>query len=252
MRVVIVDDEPLARRGVQARLARHADMQIVETCGSGREAVTAIRNLAPDLVFLDVQMPDMNGFEVLRQVPPSPLPIVIFMTAYDQYATRAFEVHALDYLLKPIDDLRFSESVELARARVAAASTSGMENRLRELLQQMEKANHEGAYQTRFSVRSGRRITIVQVEDIDWIQAADDYVTLHVGNHSHLLRQTMNQIEQQLNPERFIRVHRSTIVQASRIRELVSVENREFLLQLTNGTKLKTSRKYSDRIERWL
>jgi two-component system, LytTR family, response regulator len=252
VRVVVVDDEPLARGGVTARLGRIPDVQVVAECGNGKHAVTAICDLRPDLVFLDVQLPDLSGFDVLRKIPAAKLPFVIFLTAYDQYALEAFNVHALDYLLKPIDDMRFTRALERARAQMKNASAQEIECRIRELLEQVDKTDAGPAYETRFAVRTGRRIAIISVEDIDWIEATGDYVTLHVGNHSHLLRQTMNRLESQLNPDDFIRVHRSAIVHASRICELETLPNREYLLRLTNGTKLRTSRRFSDRIDRWL
>jgi two-component system LytT family response regulator len=252
VRVVIVDDEPLARRGVKARLAQHPDIQVVAECSTGRTAVTALVDHTPDLVFLDVQMPDLSGFEALRKIPANKLPFIIFLTAYDRYAVDAFELHALDYLLKPIDDARFSMALEYARSQIKARSVAEIESRLRELLQHVDNGKTSMPYETRFAVRSGRRTAIVSVDDIDWIEASGDYVTLHTSTRSHLLRETMNRLEQQLNPTQFLRIHRSAIVQASRICELVSLENREYLLRLTNGTTLKASRNFSERIDRWL
>lgn len=251
MRVLIVDDEPLARRGVRSRLRKHSDVEIVAECATGKAAIAAIRERCPNLVFLDIQMPDISGFEVLRSLEPGELPVVIFLTAYDQYALDAFSVHALDYLLKPIDDARFESALDHARARIEKHDPPGLERRIRELLK--DAGGREAArYETRFSVRTGQRIVVVSVNEIDWIEACGDYVSLHVGNRSHLLRQTMNKMETQLDPARFLRIHRSTIVQTSRIRELVALDNREFLLRLTDGKELKTSRSYSDRIEKWL
>jgi two-component system, LytTR family, response regulator len=251
MRVVIVDDEPLARRGVRSRLRKHSDIEIVAECATGKAAITAIRERSPNLVFLDIQMPDISGFEVLRSLEPNELPMVIFLTAYDQYALDAFSVHALDYLLKPIDDARFESALGQARERIKKHDLPDLERRIRKLLR--DTGGREAArYETRFSVRTGQRIAVVSVTEIDWIEACGDYVSLHVGNRSHLLRQTMNKMESQLDPARFLRIHRSTIVQTSRIRELVALDNREFLLRLTDGKELKTSRSYSDRIEKWL
>lgn len=252
MRVLIVDDEPLARSGVLARLAPYPDIQVVGECDTGRAAVTAIRELGPDLVFLDVQMPDLNGFEVLRELSPGRLPPVIFLTAHDRYAVDAFTVHALDYLLKPIDEARFLESLQRARTQVNGAGSSDMEQRLYNLLKQVSVKPAGPAYETRFAVRTGKRITIVAVDDVDWVEASGDYVTFHVGRRSHLLRQTMNRLEEQLDPRRFIRIHRSVIVQTSRIFELETLANHEYLVRLIDGTKLRTSRRFSDRIERWL
>lgn len=251
IRVLIVDDEPLARRGVRSRLRKHSDIEIVAECATGRAAVAAIRERAPDLVFLDVQMPHMNGFEVLRILEHDKIPAVIFLTAYDQYALEAFSVHALDYLLKPIDDARFESALLHARETIRNHDLPDFEKRIRELVK-----NSGGCeavrYETRFSVRTGQRIVVVLVSDIDWIEACGDYVTLHAGNRTHLLRQTMNKMESQLDPGRFLRIHRSTIVQTSRIRELVALDNREFLLRLSDGKELKTSRSYSEQIEKWL
>jgi two-component system LytT family response regulator len=252
MRIVIVDDEPLARSGLQARLAEHGDVQVVGQCGTGKAAVTAIRDLAPDLVFLDVQMPGLNGFDVLRKVPANGLPLVIFLTAYDHYALAAFEVNAVDYLLKPIDDVRFTHALERARAQLKTAAIPDIRRRLCELLERVESKEARSHYETRFAVRTGRRFAIVLLEEIDWIEATGDYVTLHVGNRSHMLRQTMTRLEQQLDPECFIRVHRSAMVRVSRICEIESLPNREYLLRLTNGTAVKSSRRFSDLIERWL
>lgn len=251
IRVLIVDDEPLARRGVRSRLRKHSDMEILAECATGKAAVTAIRERLPDLVFLDIQMPDISGFEVLRILKPDEIPAIIFLTAYDQYALDAFRVHAFDYLLKPIDDVRFESALTNARERIRNHDLPDLERRIRELLKN-SGGREVARYETRFSVRTGQRIVVVSVNDIDWIEACGDYVTLHVGNRSHLLRQTMNKMESQLDPARFLRIHRSTIVQTSRIRELVALDNSEFLLRLSDGKELKTSRSYSDRIEKWL
>ena len=252
MRVVVADDEPLARSGVETRLAVHQDIQVVASCVTGKEAVKAICDLRPDLVFLDVQMPDLNGFDVLRKVPANQLPLVVFLTAYDHYALQAFDVHAVDYLLKPVDEARFARSLERARTQMKTASAQQIEHRLLELLEQTKDQQPRATYESRFLVRTGRRVAIVPVQEIDWIEAAGDYVTLHVRDKSHMLRQTMSGLETQLDPDHFIRVHRSAIVQASRICELESLPNREYLLRLSDGTKVRTSRRFSDRIERWL
>jgi two-component system LytT family response regulator len=252
VRVVVVDDEPLARSGVEARLAQHPDILVVASCGTGKEAVSAISDLSPDLVFLDVQMPDLSGFDVLRKLSTPRLPFVVFLTAHDHYALQAFDVHALDYLLKPIDEVRFARALDRARTQLKTASAQQVELRLRELLEQTKGQETQASYEDRFLVRTGRRLAIVPVEGIDWIEASGDYVTLHIGAKSHMLRQTMTRLEAQLDPDRFIRVHRSTIVQASRICELESLPNREYLLRLSDGTKIRTSRRFSDRIERWL
>ena len=252
MRVVIVDDEPLARRGVRARLAAAPDMRVVAECATGVEAVTAIQALAPDLVFLDIQMPDLNGFDVLRRLPARKMPLVVFLTAYEQYALEAFEAQALDYLLKPIDDARFMRALERARLLNASQSLPEIERRIRALLETLQETGSRPRYRTHMTVKTGRRVTIVDVMEIDWIGAAGDYVTLHVGEKDYLARKTIGSLERELDPERFLRIHRSTIVQAARIAELETLENGEFLVRLRNGTELKTSRSYSQRLEEWL
>jgi two-component system, LytTR family, response regulator len=251
VRVVIVDDEPLARSGVRVRLSRFPDVEIAGECGDGRAAVTAIREFSPDLVFLDIQMPDVNGFDVLRSLATDRLPLIIFLTAYDQYALNAFDVHALDYLLKPIDDERFRRSVERARGYLSNQTAANMEGRIRKLLG-LAGEKGGGIYEEHFAAQTGQRIVIVPVKDLDWIEANGDYVTLHAGGKSHLLRQTMGWMENKLDPKLFLRIHRSAIVHASKIRELISLGNREFMVRLSDGTEIRASRNYSERIERWL
>ena len=219
MRVLIVDDEPLARRNVVKRLSAYPNLAVVGECDSGTTAIEDIQKLGPDLVFLDVQLPDLSGFNVLRKLPP-PLPAVIFITAYDCYAINAFEIHALDYLLKPIDDDRFNAAIERAYIEISRHDRSGAEARLRNLLEKSSDHNPEPRYPAHFAVRTGNKINIVRVDDIDGIEASGDYVTLHAGGKSHLLRRTMNEIETQVDPERFLRIHRSLMVRTSGIREL--------------------------------
>jgi two-component system LytT family response regulator len=177
--------------------------------------------------------------------------LIIFLTAYDRYAVNAFEVHALDYLLKPIDDERFRRSVEHARDRMSTHTAANLEYRIRKLLESAGEKD-SSAYEDHFAAQTGQRIVIVPVKDVDWIEANGDYVTLHAGGKSHLLRQTMGSIEGKLDPKRFLRIHRSAIVHAMKIREVVSLGNREFMIRLGNGTEIKASRRYSERIERWL
>jgi two-component system, LytTR family, response regulator len=247
VRALIVDDEPLARRGVSLRLKKFADIEIVGECGDGLSAVEKILDLTPDIVFLDVQMPGMDGFEVLRSLPKHNLPGVIFLTAYEQHALRAFEVHALDYLLKPVDDQRFAAAVDRARKLADSASKTRMaENILKMLGRDSEK------YISRFTVRTGSRIQIVLADDVDWIGSAGDYAELHARGHAHLLRETMTSLEQQLDPARFLRIHRSRIVRKPCILELRSIENREYLVKLCDGSEHRSSRTYSDRLEDWL
>jgi two-component system LytT family response regulator len=247
MRVLIVDDEPLARRGVGLRLKQFRDVEIVGECGDGTSAVEKILELAPDVVFLDVQMPNMDGFEVLRALPGDGLPLVIFLTAYEEHALRAFEVHALDYLLKPVDDERFSVAVQRARQVQNTGSRIQMAERIMHLLDE-----RIGKYVSRFPVRVGSRIQVVPTDDIDWIAAAGDYAELHCAGRCHLLRETMVALEQKLDPTQFLRIHRSRIVRAACVRELRPIDNREYLVKLSDGSEHRSSRTYAERLDEWL
>jgi len=247
LRTLIVDDERLARRGVILRLRRFKDVEVVGECGDGASAVERILALSPDVVFLDVQMPGMNGFDVFRALPVERLPNVIFLTAYEQHALRAFEVHALDYLLKPVDDARFAAAIGRARKSMDSALKTTMAERVLQMLDREGKK-----YTTRFRVQTGSRIQIVLAEDVAWIGAAGDYVELHAGGRSHLLRETMVSLEQRLDPAEFLRIHRSRIVRADSIQELRSIENREFTVKLSDGSEHRSSRTYADRLEHWL
>lgn len=247
MRALIVDDEPLARRGVALRLKRFGDVEIVGECSDGTAAVEKILELAPDVVFLDVQMPGMDGFEVLRALPREALPSVIFLTAYEQHALRAFEVHALDYLLKPVDDERFCVALQRARQVQEAGSRVQVAERIMRLLD--ERAEK---YVSRFPVRVGSRIQVVFTDDIEWIAAAGDYAELHCAGRYHLLRETMAALEQKLDPAQFLRIHRSRIVRARCVRELRPIDNREYLLRLSDGSEHRSSRTYAERLDEWL
>ena len=242
MRVLIVDDEPLARRGVSLRLREFADIEIVGECGDGRAAIDAILGLSPDLVFLDVQMPGMGGFDVLDALPAENLPAVIFLTAYEQHAVRAFEVHALDYLLKPVDDERFAAAIRRAQSLLDSATK----------LKMAALGERSKQYVSHFVVRTGSRIQIVLAEDTYWIGAAGDYTELHVRGRSHLLRETMTSLEKTLDPAKFLRIHRSRIVQTRCITELRSIENGEYLVKLSDGSQHRSSRTYTRSLERWL
>jgi two-component system, LytTR family, response regulator len=247
VRALIVDDERLARRGILLRLRRFKDIEIVGECADGLSAVQKILELSPDIIFLDIQMPGMDGFEVLRALPKENLPGVIFLTAYEQYALRAFEVHALDYLLKPIDDDRFVAAVRHAATLVESTSKTRMTERILQML-----GRDSEKYESRLIVRTGSRIQIVLVGDIDWIGAAGDYTELHVRGRSHLLRETMNSLEQKLDPGRFLRVHRSRIVRTAGIVELSAIDNGEYLIKLTDGSQHRSSRTYADKVNKWL
>jgi len=251
-KALIVDDEPLARRGIRARLKPFTDFVVLEECEDGVAGIKAIRRHNPDLVFLDVQMPGLSGFDMLKRLPKNRRPFIIFLTAYDEYALRAFEAHALDYLLKPIDGERFAEAMDRARRQLKFETADSIEERLRNLIAEQTADKRPSPYVERITVRSGSRITFVLADEIDWIEAVGDYAALHIGDKNHLLRETLNALEIGLDPEKFVRIHRSAIVQASRICELRTLPNRELRIRLTSGAELKVSRTYRDRLDRWL
>jgi two-component system, LytTR family, response regulator len=245
LRVMVVDDEPLARRGVVKRLANHADIQVIGEYGDGEAALPAMVAESPDLVFMDVQMPGLNGLDALGLLPPQERPPTIFLTAYDRFALKAFEVHALDYLLKPIDDDRFVEALERARSMHELRQGSGFQTRLQALL---EKQTPTPNFATRFMTRSGSRITFIAATEIDWIEADGDYAGLHVGGRVHLLREPLHQLATRLDPALFVRVHRSAIVRVDRIAAMEPLPNRDCTLRLHDGTSLRASRTYADKL----
>ena len=249
IRTVIVDDEPLARRGIRAQLKNEKDIEIISECRNGHEAVKAIESQAPDLVFLDVQMPELDGFEVVEAIGVGRMPAVIFVTAYDRYALRAFEVHALDYLLKPFDDERFATALERARGQIKQKNIDELSRRLQGLLDDLQSRRK---YVERLVVKSSGRIFFLSVAEIDWIEAADNYVRLHAGHESHLLRETMNSLEKRLDPDQFLRVHRSRIVNARKIKELQPLFRGEYDIMLRDGTRVESGRGYRERIQKLL
>lgn len=245
LRTLIVDDEPLARRGVRARLRAHRDIEVLAECRGGAEAIAGIEVHTPDLVFLDVQMPEVDGFSVLASIAAEVMPLVIFLTAYDQYAVRAFDVHALDYLLKPIDDERFVQALDRARSSVLLKDHQQLGARIRGLIEDHERQLERG-YARRFAVRTGRQVTFVAVDDIDWIEALGDYAGLHVGAKTYLLRETIQVLETKLDPQEFVRIHRSSIVRIERVREIEAMPNRDAAIRLKTGAGLRVSRTYID------
>lgn len=260
LRALIVDDEELARRGLDIRLA---DIGGIEVCGharNGREALAAVRKLAPDLMFLDIQMPGMDGFEVLRRLSGSTMPEIVFVTAYDEFALKAFEANALDYLLKPINDVRLREAVARAQRHLDEKQADAQRDRLlrfvceltgRELsLEDALDAANEQGYTQRLAIRDGRETHLVDVEAIDWIDAAGDYMCIHAGEKTHVLRGTMKHLEKLLDPSLFVRVHRSAIVNCRRVTSMRPHRNGEYFLQLGEAVELKLSRKYKGNIQR--
>ena len=246
IRTIIVDDEPLAREGIRLLLATDPEIDVVGEAGNGLDAVAAIRQFEPDLAFLDIQMPGMNGFDVLASLGRDELPAVVFVTAYDRYALRAFEVHALDYLLKPYDDDRFFMALEKAKQQLRLAEVSALSERLRGLLETYEAPPKRVS---RLAIKSSGRVVFLDVDDIDWIEAADYYVQLHVGDKSYLHRQSMTSLEKQLDPESFLRIHRSAIVHRDRIRELRHQGRRELVVVLDGGIELKVARSHRDKVQ---
>ena len=246
IRTVIADDEPLARERLVNLLALEPDVEIVAQCRDGEEAVTAVVDHSPDLMFLDVQMPQMDGFEVIETVGSDRMPLVIFVTAYDQHALRAFQVRALDYLLKPFDRERFTDALQRARKQIERDETGDLGRRLLALVKDLRK---EQPRAERLVVKSGGRLFFLRADEIDWVEAAGNYVRLHVGNTSHLLRETMSAIEARLDPEKFFRIHRSRIVNMERIQELQPWLNGEYAVLLRTGTRLTLSRGYREKLQ---
>jgi two-component system LytT family response regulator len=245
-RVLIVDDEPLARERLRTLLQEEPGFEIVGEAGDGTTGAESILALQPDLVFLDVQMPGADGFDVIEAVGADKMPFVVFVTAYDRYALRAFDVHALDYLLKPFDRERFKQALTRARQQLDRHGNGDIERRLAAIVSDLRPAK---AKTDRFVVKSGGRIFFVRTGEIDWIEAAGNYVKLHVGNDSHLIRETMNAVEGKLSPEVFVRIHRCHIVNIEQVRELQPWFNGEYVVFLKNGTRLTLSRGYRERLQ---
>jgi len=246
IRALVVDDEPVARDRLVRLLEQQDDVDLVGQCSNGLETVTAIEQLAPDLVFLDVQMPEMDGFEVVRALDAGRVPAVVFVTAFDEYAVRAFEVHALDYLLKPFSSVRFRATLAHARDQLDRHRAGDLGRRLLELAPTLWNKTDAPKSAERLLVRSTGRVHFVRTADIDWCEAAGNYVRLHVGEESYLFRETMNGLESKLDPQHFVRIHRKTIVNVERIEELRSSLGGECTIHLRNGARLTLSRGYRE------
>ena len=246
IKVLVADDEPLARERLSGLLSQEPDIEVVGQARDGEEAVTAIHDDSPDLVFLDVQMPQMNGFDVIEAVGSDKMPLVIFVTAYDQHALKAFQVRALDYLLKPFDRERFKDALGRARKQLERDENGDLGRRLLALVKDLRRDQPKS---DRLVVKSGGRLFFLRTEEIDWVEAAGNYVRLHVGPGSHLLRETMNAIEGRLDPEKFFRIHRSRIVNMERIQELQPWLNGEYAVLLRTGTRLTLSRGYREKLQ---
>jgi two-component system LytT family response regulator len=246
LRVLIVDDEPLARRRLRRLLTDEGDVEVVAECSSAAEASAVIDSENPDLIFLDVQMPEQDGFSLLRQLPADRRPEIVFVTAFDQYAIDAFQVHALDYVMKPIDAERLHESLERARARVGAQDAATMDRKLKALLDELTP---RGRFLERILVRNPGRISFVNVEEIHWIGAEGNYVRLHLGRERHLVRQKIGALEERLDPRRFLRIHRSAIVSLDHVKELHRLPGGDYAVVLDTGVRLTMSRSYKERFE---
>jgi two-component system LytT family response regulator len=252
--VLIVDDEPAARRGVRLLLADDPEITIVGEAGSGAEALALIRRERPAVVFLDVQMADCNGFQVLEQLEASLRPTIVFVTAFDEFALQAFEVHAVDYLLKPYDDARFHAALDRAKQQVRHRQAEAVNARLTQLLDYLKQAPPAGAAAAgpdssdRILIKSSGEIIFLKTAEIDWIEAEGDYMKFHVAGRSHLQRETMARLEARLDPKQFVRIHRSTIVNLDRVRKLSPSFVGDYAVVLHDGTKLKLSRGYQDRL----
>jgi len=245
-KAIIVDDEPLARRRLKTLLNADPEIEVIAVCANGFEAVTAIQQHSPDLVFLDVQMPEKNGFQVIEELGGGCLPFFIFVTAFDQYALKAFEVAALDYLLKPFDEARFRATME--RAKIAMRGSRGDKNEA--LLEFLRQWKNRPNYLEKIAVNSQDRICLVPVEQIEFIEASGNYVRIHMDKSAYLLRETVQSIEGQLDPEKFWRIHRSTIVNIERIREIRKMFHGSYRVVMANGKELTLSRKYNHLIPR--
>ena len=246
IRVLVVDDEPLARRSVELVLASDPELAVIGSC-AGVDAALAVRASKPDLLVLDVQMPEVDGFEVVAAIGVDAVPAIVFVTAYDQYAVRAFDVHAVDYVLKPFDDRRLLAAVTRAKQRIAAGAPAG--ERLVDVLADRERTR---TYVQRFFVRTRDKTLIVAAADVDCLEAADDYVELHVGPVVHMLRERLADLEQRLDPSRFVRIHRSTIVNLTRVREIHPLVRGDALVLLDGGAAFRCSRSRRPELERRL
>ena len=245
IRALIVDDEPLGRERIRTLLREDAEVEIVGEIADGRAAIAAVERLKPDLLFLDVQMPKMDGFEVLDAIAEKHLPAIIFVTAYDRYAVQAFKVHALDYLLKSYDRERFESALERAKAEISRSHHGAVNERMVGLLEGLESRKQRAS---RLVIKAAGRIIFLRVEEIDWVEAADNYVRIHAGREGHLVRETLQSLEGRLDPAQFLRIHRSTIVNLDRIRELKPTFHGDYAVFLRDGTELTLSRNYREKL----
>lgn len=245
IRALIVDDEPLARSRIRKMLSHDPEIELLGECANGRDAIHAIEGQKPQIVFLDVQMPEISGFEVIEALETEFMPLVIFVTAHDKYALRALEIHAFDYLLKPFDKKRFDKTLQQAKQRIQTENRGQVNHRTLALLEELRaRTNHL----ERLIIKSGGRVFFIKADDIDWLEAEGKYVRLHIGKEAHLLREAIGSLESRLDPKKFLRIHRSTIVNIERIQELESWFHNEYRVILRDGTKLMMSRSCRKRL----
>jgi two-component system, LytTR family, response regulator len=248
IRTIIVEDEPLARDRLRTLLEDEPDIEIVAECADGATAVVTIRDEEPDLVFLDVNMPELDGFGVLEQLGADAVPAVVFVTAYDHFAVQAFDAHALDYILKPFDEDRFRTALDRARTALRVRASQDIDTRLAALLGDLRRPRHL----ERLAIKSGGKIVFIRTDEIDWIGAEGNYARLHTGTRSHLLRETMSMLESKLDPDRFLRIHRSTIVNTESIAELEPLFQGDYVVILRDGTRLTSSRGYRSNLQAFM
>jgi two-component system, LytTR family, response regulator len=262
IRTIIIDDESRSRKGIRARLAEYTDVQIIGECSSGNEAVETINKLIPDLLFLDIQMPELNGFDVLGKITAYPMPIVIFVTAYDQYAVQAFEYHALDYLLKPIAEDRFRDALSHSIKEIERRKLSSYPEKLRAMINDyfslidggkknaaVKQSKKDQKYITRLMIKNKNDISIINVDEIIWIESAGDLVFIHTKSKKHVYRETLSKLEEELDPKHFIRIHRSAIVNLEKVKQLHPVSHGDFDVQLENDVKIRLSRSYRSKFQ---
>ena len=265
LKVIIVDDEPLARRGLRLRLENLGGVEVIAECGNGREAKEQILGLKPDVAFLDIQMPGVTGLELVQLLPEEEIPQIVFVTAYDQYAVEAFEVNAVDYVLKPIEEDRLSRALQRVREKLGSENIAAQREQLLEavadltqetpaVLEEKLAAGELGnsRYPEKIAIKDSGKITLVPAREIDWIDAAGDYMCVHANGETHVMRITMKELEQQLDPKVFQRIHRSTIVNLKRVREICAHINGEYHLVLNNGERLKMSRSYKNKVQHFI
>jgi two-component system LytT family response regulator len=248
IRILIVDDQLLGREALRHLLQQESDLEIVGMAANGREAIESINELAPDLVFLDVQMPEMDGFEVAALMDRSRRPAIIFVTAHNEFAVKAFEAHALDYLVKPCQPERLRLALQRARQQLQKNQTGEIQQKLDELLRDLKVGSR---YPERLTIKSNGRILFLRVADIDLVEAADNYVKLHVGNETHLFRETMAALEEKLSPDRFVRISRSVIVNVESVKELHPLFHGEYTVSMRNGTRVTLTRSYREQLRQF-